>query len=124
VLETLKRWASQLKSQLALLAMATKDPRVPLAAKILAGITLAYALSPIDLIPDFIPVIGLLDDLVLVPLGIWAALRLIPTPLQLELASQISRHEPGPPSTAAAAVIIFIWLLFAAVMIKWAGGHL
>lgn len=73
------------------LRLATKDPRVPRRAKILAGLVLAYAVSPIDLIPDFIPVLGQLDDLILVPLGLWLALRMVPPPVLAELRAQAKR---------------------------------
>lgn len=77
----LSRWKKRvkvLKYEIRALCLAGKDPRVPLAARIVIGLVAAYALSPIDLIPDFIPIIGFLDDIVLLPLGIWLAIRLIP----------------------------------------------
>lgn len=74
----LKTWAKSLKQETTALALATRDPRTPRAARWLAGISIAYAISPIDLIPDFIPVIGQLDDLILVPAGLWMARRMIP----------------------------------------------
>ena len=73
-----KKWAYSLKKNTYALYLASKDPRVPTLAKIVIGVVVAYALSPIDLIPDFIPVIGYLDDLLLLPLGIWLAIRLMP----------------------------------------------
>ena len=73
-----RNWARRLKRDVVALWLAARDPRVPLPAKLLAGAVAAYALSPIDLIHDFIPVIGYLDDLLIVPAGIWLALRLIP----------------------------------------------
>jgi uncharacterized membrane protein YkvA (DUF1232 family) len=110
MLARLKRWARQLKADLTLLALAARHPRVPSSAKWLAAITLAYALSPIDLIPDFIPVLGLLDDLILLPLGIWLSLRLIPAPLLAELRQSAQTTILPPKSKAAAIVIILIWL--------------
>ena len=73
-----------LKREALTLWVAARDPRTPLVAKLLAGAVAAYAFSPVDLIPDFIPVLGLVDDLLIVPLGVWAALRLIPAPLVAE----------------------------------------
>ena len=73
----LRRWAGALKRDVMVLWLAARDPRVRFAAKLLAGLVAAYAISPIDLIPDFVPVLGLLDDLLLVPAGIWLALRLM-----------------------------------------------
>jgi uncharacterized membrane protein YkvA (DUF1232 family) len=78
MLVTLKRWARALKAQLLTLWYSRNHPDMPLAAKLLAAAVVAYAFSPIDLIPDFIPVLGQLDDLILVPLGIYIALRMIP----------------------------------------------
>lgn len=73
----IRAWARDIKRDVVALWLAARDPRVPVAAKIVSGIVAAYALSPIDLIPDFIPVIGYLDDVILVPLGILLAIRLI-----------------------------------------------
>jgi uncharacterized membrane protein YkvA (DUF1232 family) len=79
--ESLKMWAKRLKRDVVTLMFASRDPETPVLPKLLALATVAYALSPIDLIPDFIPVIGYLDDLIIVPLGIWLCLRLIPLPV-------------------------------------------
>jgi len=81
MLNRLKQWARALKRDVLALYLAARDPRVPWYAKALALVTAAYALSPIDLIPDFIPVLGYLDDLILLPGLIWLTVRLIPTPL-------------------------------------------
>lgn len=123
MLARLKLWARHLKADLTLLALAARDPRVPLSAKWLAAITLAYALSPIDLIPDFIPVLGLLDDLILVPLGIWLSLRLIPAPLLAELRQSAQTTQLPPKSKAAAIVIILIWLSAAWLAYQYFGGQ-
>jgi uncharacterized membrane protein YkvA (DUF1232 family) len=79
MMERLRGWARAVKRDLRALWLGVRDPRVPVMAKLLAGLALAYALSPIDLIPDFIPVLGQADDLILVPLLVRAALRLVPT---------------------------------------------
>ncbi len=109
----LRQWARALKREVTLLWLAARDPRTPWAAKLLAGCVAAYALSPIDLIPDFIPVLGLLDDLVLVPAGIWLALRLIPAVLidELRIAAEAAPW-PGP-ARKAAIVMVVIWLAMA-----------
>ena len=108
-------WARAIKRDLGVLWLARKDPRVPRAAKVVAVAALAYALSPIDLIPDVIPVLGQVDDLILVPLLIWAALHLIPPDLRAELRARALRDGPGrlPTSRVGAAVIILSWLLAA-----------
>lgn len=105
---SLRAWASRLKREVALLARAARDPRVPLAAKFVCVAVAAYALSPIDLIPDFIPVLGLLDDLLIVPAGIWMAMRMIPPPLLAELRTAAD-SDPPERSIAGAAVIVAIW---------------
>jgi uncharacterized membrane protein YkvA (DUF1232 family) len=114
VLETLKAWAGELKSNVVTLWFACRDPRVPTAAKILALAVVAYALSPIDLIPDFIPVLGYVDDLILVPLGVYFAMQLIPRPIweQARLEAHVweAAQQSRPRSYVGAAVIIAIWL--------------
>jgi uncharacterized membrane protein YkvA (DUF1232 family) len=110
MMERLRHWARTLKREVTLLWLAARDPRTPLAPKLLAACVAAYALSPIDLIPDFIPVLGLLDDLLLVPVGIWLALRLMPTELldELRIAAQ---NTPWPgPAHKAAFVMVAVWI--------------
>jgi uncharacterized membrane protein YkvA (DUF1232 family) len=89
--------------------LAARDPRTPTVAKVVAGLTAAYALSPIDLIPDFIPVLGYLDDLLIVPAGIWLALRLIPPELMDELRAAAEMRD-RPRSIAGAVAVVAIWL--------------
>lgn len=103
-------WARTLKRDILAMWIAARDPRTPLIAKIIAGATAAYALSPVDLIPDFIPVLGYLDDIIIVPLGIWLALRVIPEPLMVEFRKSASSRSDRPTSIVAAAVIMLIWL--------------
>lgn len=81
-----------------------------MAAKLLAGAVAAYAFSPIDLIPDFIPVLGLLDDLLIVPAGVWLALRLIPAPLMVEFRARAARLADRPVSRGAAIAVILAWM--------------
>lgn len=111
MLEKLKAQAARLKRDICALRLATRDPRTPWYAKVLIICVVAYALSPIDLIPDPIPIIGYLDDLVLLPLGIWLALRLIPQQVLQECREQAqSASESLPRSWSAAAVIVLVWL--------------
>ena len=114
----LRAWARRLKAEVLALWLAARDPRTPLAAKLVAGTVAAYALSPIDLIPDFIPVLGYLDDLVLVPAGIWLAVRLIPEPLLTEMRRKAALLE-RPRSFAAALLIIAVWLLALSLVGWW-----
>ena len=106
----LKRWARALKREVIALWIAARDPRTPVSARIVAAAVAAYALSPIDLIPDFIPVLGLLDDLLIVPLGILLAVRLIPPALMAEFRLAAQARDARPRSILAAAAIILIWL--------------
>ncbi len=117
----LRACAAAAKRDILALYLAARDPRVPLTAKLLAGAVAAYALSPIDLIPDFIPVLGYLDDLILVPLGIALALRMIPPPLIAELrATAQARLSSRPPrSLTAAAVIVLLWLAAGAAAVAY-----
>ncbi len=115
----LRDWARRLKREVLLLWLAARDPRTPLAAKLLAGFVAGYALSPIDLIPDFIPVLGLLDDLILVPAGIWLALRMIPS-AQIDELRIVAEGQNWPlPARWMAAAIIAVWAMGAMVGI-WA----
>jgi uncharacterized membrane protein YkvA (DUF1232 family) len=108
MMERLKRWAQAVKRDLLALWLSVRDPRVPLHAKALAAGVTAYAFSPIDLIPDFVPVLGYLDDILLVPLGIWCAVKLIPTPVMAELRER-ARNERKPTSRAGLVGILFLW---------------
>ena len=110
-----KAWARRLKTNTYALYLACRDPRTPWYAKVVAGSVVAYAFSPIDLIPDFIPVLGYLDDLILVPLGLALAVRMIPREVFAECQAQAeARISSGKPvNRMAAAVIIAIWLIVA-----------
>lgn len=118
-LEKAKHWARKLKRDVVALWIAARDPRTPLSAKIVAAGVAAYALSPIDLIPDFIPIVGYLDDLVLVPLGILIAVRLIPSALMAEFRLRASEREEKPTSIIGAAVVILIWLASMVLIAHW-----
>jgi uncharacterized membrane protein YkvA (DUF1232 family) len=113
----LRDWARSLKRDVVALWIAARDPRVPWYAKAIAGGVAAYALSPIDLIPDFIPVLGYLDDLLIVPAGIWLAIRMIGPDLMAEF--RVRASEAGRPrSRAAAIVIVLLWLLAIAITVE------
>ncbi|MFX0212118.1 MAG: YkvA family protein [Candidatus Hodarchaeota archaeon] len=117
-----ERWKSQvrkLKVETYTLYLAYKDPRVPWHAKVFAACVVGYAFSPIDLIPDFIPVLGYLDDLVLIPLGIALALKMIPKPVleECRAKAQKSFSLDKPINWVAGGLIIAIWVLLAALII-------
>ena len=101
---------------------ALRHPRTPLAAKIVAAIVVAYAVSPIDLIPDFIPVLGLLDDLVLLPLGIALCLKLLPADVMAECRERARESVERPRSYTAAVVIALLWIAALALIGWWAAG--
>jgi uncharacterized membrane protein YkvA (DUF1232 family) len=118
-MEKAKAWARNLKRDVFALWIAARDPRTPISAKLVAGAVAAYALSPIDLIPDFIPILGYLDDLLIVPLGIMVAVRLIPATLMADFRQQALERGKRPTSVAAAAVIAMIWLAAITACAYW-----
>ena len=115
-----KTAASTLKGKVFVVYFALRDLRTPRVAKIVGGVVVAYALSPIDLIPDFIPVIGLLDDLLLVPLGIWLTVKLIPPHILADAHAKAERLKRLPRNYFAAALIILVWLSLALGLSVWA----
>jgi uncharacterized membrane protein YkvA (DUF1232 family) len=121
-----KQRVKQLKKETYAIYLACKDPRVPWYARVFAGFVVAYAFSPIDLIPDVIPILGYLDDLLLVPLGIILVLRMIPPTVLAECRkkAEAAMGEGKPTSWIAAGVIVAIWLLFGILAVVWVGGIL
>lgn len=112
----LNRWkarARRIKRDTHALYLACRDPRTPWYAKVFAAGVVAYALSPIDLIPDFIPVLGYLDDLILLPIGIALTVKLIPAAVMDEARAKAEIAARAPPSLTAATVIVLIWLVAA-----------
>jgi uncharacterized membrane protein YkvA (DUF1232 family) len=122
-LERAKLWAKRLKREVVALWIAARDPRVPVTAKLVAGSVAAYALSPVDLIPDFIPILGYLDDLILVPLGIMLAVKLVPQALMAEFREQAALREGRPTSRTGLIAILAIWLL-CLIFVVWAFSDL
>jgi uncharacterized membrane protein YkvA (DUF1232 family) len=115
--DAIKTWARGLKRDAYAVYLAARSPDTPWYVKVLAGIVAAYAFSPIDLIPDFIPVIGYLDDLILVPLGIWLVVSLIPEQAMAEYRAKASEITQRPHDSKMAAIaIIAIWVLSAALL--------
>ncbi|KRB53249.1 hypothetical protein ASE04_08560 [Rhizobium sp. Root708] len=105
----IKAWAKSLKRDIVALWLAARDSRVPWYAKVVAGAFAAYALSPVDLIPDFIPVLGFLDDLVIVPLGITLAIRLIPPAVMADLRAQAAQRLERPSGRTGMIFILAVW---------------
>ena len=114
--------ARLLKGDVIALSFAVRHPRVPWYTKVIAAAIVAYALSPIDLIPDFIPVLGYLDDLVLVPLGVALVVRLIPADVLAECRVRAQRVSRRARSWVAAVVIVIVWLLLAVLVLRWTLG--
>lgn len=114
MLQHLRSWAKSIKRDVIALWLAARDPRTPWYAKLFALIVAGYALSPVDLIPDFIPVLGYLDDLVMLPLGILATVAMIPRPLMTELRAAAEMLEARPQSRSAVLIIICVWIVAAA----------
>lgn len=121
-MKLIDRWkaaAEKLERETYAIYLAYQDPRVPWYARLWAALVVAYAFSPIDLIPDFIPVLGYLDDLILVPLGIAVAVKMIPADLLAECREKAHQRleDRGPHNWGAAIVVILIWVFLAALAI-------
>jgi uncharacterized membrane protein YkvA (DUF1232 family) len=110
----LQRWARRLKVEIYALYLAYRDSRVPWYARAFAALVVGYAFSPIDLIPDVIPVLGYLDDLLIVPLGIALAIRMIPPPVLAECRQEARNAKDRPVNRVAAVVVVVIWVALAA----------
>jgi uncharacterized membrane protein YkvA (DUF1232 family) len=122
VITKLKQRARGLKAETFALYLAARDPRTPWCAKLLVAGIVAYAFSPIDLIPDFVPVLGYLDDLILIPLAIALVIRLVPDSVLADCRAQAQEtfKNWAPVSRLAGAVIVVIWLALAALCVVWA----
>jgi uncharacterized membrane protein YkvA (DUF1232 family) len=95
-LDRLKQQAARLRRELRAIGLACRDPRTPWYARVLAGCVIAYAVSPIDLIPDFIPVLGYVDDLLIVPFGLWLAMKMIPIDVLADCRERVNSAEGNP----------------------------
>lgn len=115
-------WARGIKRDVLTVWHAARDPRTPWALRLLALLVAAYALSPIDLIPDFIPVLGYLDDVVLVPLGLLLVLRLLPPAVLADARASAAATLAWPRSRGAAVVIVLLWLVAGVACLAWWQG--
>ena len=125
-MQRLKNWAATLKREVIALWFLCRDPRTPWHVRVLTMLIVAYALSPIDLIPDFIPVLGYLDELILLPVGIYLVLKLAPAEAladaRARARSWVESRQPKPRNWVAAAVIVLVWMLVlwaAFVLLIW-----
>jgi uncharacterized membrane protein YkvA (DUF1232 family) len=124
LINKLREAAARLKNDAITVYFVAREPNTPLPVRLLALAVAAYAFSPIDLIPDFIPVLGLLDDLLLVPLGVWLIIKLAPASI-LETSRTRARDVAAhPTSNTAAVVIVFVWIVCAAIFGHWFLGVL
>ena len=123
IADRLRTWARKVKRDGVTLWFAGRHPQAPWYAKALGAFVVAYALSPIDLIPDFIPVLGYLDDVILLPALIWLAIRLIPAPVLAECREQADRwmaiKGAKPPSRIGAALIVAVWIGASLAFWQW-----
>jgi uncharacterized membrane protein YkvA (DUF1232 family) len=119
LLAKLKEWARRIKRDAVAVYFAARDPRTPWMARILAIAIAAYALSPIDLIPDFIPVLGYLDDVLIVPLGLWLVIRFIPPEVLIASRERASTLFAQPRSYVAAAWIVCVWIVCVLGLAFW-----
>ena len=122
--ERLKAWARTMKREVHALWLSARDRRTPWYAKAMAFAIAAYALSPIDLIPDFIPVLGYLDEAILLPIAIMLTVRLVPKEVMAEHREAALRAEARPVSRVGAAVIVSIWCAAAGILALWFWPHL
>jgi uncharacterized membrane protein YkvA (DUF1232 family) len=120
VIGKIRQWARQLKRDVHAVYLAARDPRVPWYAKALALFVAGYALSPIDFIPDFIPVLGYLDDVVIVSLGILAVVKLIPADVMAEHRAAVLAQSARPDSKTAAVIVLVAWIVLS-VLAAWIG---
>ena len=114
-----RQWAQHLKSETMALYLAYRDAHTPWIARVVLVVVVAYAFSPIDLIPDFIPILGYVDDLLLLPLGIALAIRLLPAEVLMDCREQASQMVDKPITRVAAVVIVIIWILVGVGIFHW-----
>lgn len=115
----MKQWARGIKRDVVTVYFAARDPQAPMGARILAAVVAAYALSPIDLIPDFIPVLGYLDDLLIVPLGLLLVMRLMPDEVLAHARVKADTLLAKPRSLLAAGCFVVIWVVLGFYLVRW-----
>ncbi len=117
--DQLKAWARSIKRDLAVIYLAMRDARTPWYVKALGLAVVGYALSPIDLIPDFIPVLGYLDEVILLPLGLMLVMKLTPPQVLQDARAQVDQGMKLPSSRVAAALIVGCWIVTAGAVVFW-----
>ena len=116
--DRLESWARRLKVEVYALYLAYKDPRVPWYARVFAAVVVGYAFSPVDLIPDVVPILGYLDDLILVPLGVALAIKMIPSPVLAECREKARETADVPVNKVAAVVVVIVWIVLAIFAVR------
>ena len=119
LLARLKSWARGIKRDVVTVYFAARDPQAPWLPRLLALLVAAYALSPIDLIPDFIPILGYVDDLLLVPLGVMLVMRLMPDPVLVQARVKAETLLAKPRSLLAATCFVLVWLVLGYCLVLW-----
>ena len=123
MIKQLLQWAKLLKREAVTLWFCTKHPQTPLLAKVCAALIVAYAFSPIDLIPDFIPILGYVDEAILLPIGIWFTLKLIPPPVvdasRAQAEQWMAEKQAKPRNWFGAAIIVALWIAGAYLCWRW-----
>ena len=126
--QSLKEWAKRLRKQIVMLWFASRHPQMPWLPKVITVVAVAYAFSPIDLIPDFIPIFGFVDDAIILPILIWLALRFTPEQVIFDAEQQanewLEEHEKAPRNYLVAVLIILIWITLAVMAYFYLGGGL
>ncbi|QNX06323.1 YkvA family protein [Acinetobacter seifertii] len=126
--QSLKEWAKPLRKQIVMLWFASRHPQMPWLPKVIAVVAVAYAFSPIDLIPDFIPILGFVDDAIILPILIWLVLRFTPEQVIFDAEQQanewLEEHEKAPRNYLVAVLIILIWITLAVMAYFYLGGGL
>ncbi|QNX88415.1 YkvA family protein [Acinetobacter seifertii] len=126
--QSLKEWAKRLRKQIVMLWFASRHPQMPWLPKVIAVMAVAYAFSPIDLIPDFIPILGFVDDAIILPILIWLVLRFTPEQVIFDAEQQanewLEEHEKAPRNYLVAVLIILIWITLAVMAYFYLGGGL
>ncbi len=121
--ETIRAWARRIKRDVMVLWFARKHPDTPLLAKVICVLAVLYALSPIDLVPDFVPILGYIDDALLLPAMIWLAVRLLPSHVLASCREQandwMSRQGSKPKSYIGAAIVVVLWAVVAYLFWRW-----
>jgi len=118
-MDRLRIWARALKQELSVIGAVYRHPETPAAARLGAWLVVAYALCPLDLIPDFVPIFGYLDDLLLLPLGVWLTLRMVPPQVLAECREQVTDEPLTGSGVGCTVVVVSLWLLLAGGLVAW-----